>query len=244
MDWLSLNQAKIDCGQGLFSFVTSNGENVEIPGRSGHNPLRVVKANKLVKGFQKGLPIYILKLNKPEKKPEGEEPEWLQEYQDIFPDELTSLPPDRELVHEIELIPGAQPVARAPYKMSPSESLELKNQVNQLLEQGFIKPSVLPWGAPVLFQKKKDGTFRLCINFRGLNQCTVRNKYPLPRIDELLDCLGKAKVFSKIDLQSGYYQVKIKEEDIPKTAFNTHFGHYEFVVMLFGLTNVPVPSIG
>ena len=160
MDWLSQNQAKIDCGQGLISFVTSNGENVEIPGRSGRNPLRVVKANKLIKGFQKELPIYILKLNKPEKKPaEGEEPEWLKEYQDVFPDELTSLPSDRELVHEIELIPRAQPVARAPYKMSPLEALELKNQVNQLLEQGFIKPSVSPWGAPVLFQKKKDGTF-------------------------------------------------------------------------------------
>ena len=114
---------------------------------------------------------------------------------------ITSLPPDRELVNEIDLILGAQPVARAPYKMSPSEALELKNQVNQLLEQGFIKPSVSPWGAPVLFQKKKDGTFWLCIDFRGLNQYTVKNKYPLLRIDELLDRLGKAKVFSKIDLR-------------------------------------------
>ena len=123
--------------------------------------------------------------------------------------------------------------------MSPSEALELKHQLTQLLEQGFIKPSVSPWGAPILFQKKKDGTFRLCIDFRGLNQCTIKNKYPLPRIDELLDRLGKAKVFSKIDLQSGYYQVRIKEEDIPKTAFNARFGHYEFTVMPFGLTNAP-----
>ena len=123
--------------------------------------------------------------------------------------------------------------------MSPSKALELKNQLSQLLEQGFIKPSVSPWGALVLFQKKKDGTFRLCIDFRGLNQCTIKNKYPLPQIDELLDWLGKAKVFSKIDLQSGYYQVRITEEDISKTAFNTRFGHYEFIVMPFGLTNAP-----
>ncbi len=123
--------------------------------------------------------------------------------------------------------------------MSLSEALELKEQLTQLLDQGFIRPSVSPWGAPVLFQKKKDGTFRLCIDFRGLNQCTIKNKYPLPRIDELLDRLGGSKIFSKIDLRSGYYQVRIKEEDIPKTAFNTRFGHYEFTVMPFGLTNAP-----
>ena len=123
--------------------------------------------------------------------------------------------------------------------MSPSEALELKNQLNQLLEQGFIKPSVSPWGAPVLFQKKKDGTFLLCIDFRGLNWCIIKNNYRFPRISELLDRLGKAKIFSKIDLQSGYYQVRIKETNISKTAFNTRFGHYEFTVMPFGLTNAP-----
>ncbi|MCO5560169.1 hypothetical protein L7F22_013776 [Adiantum nelumboides] len=121
--------------------------------------------------------------------------------------------------------------------MSLSEAL--KNQLTQLLEQGFIKPSVSPWGAPILFQKKKDGTFRLCIDYRGLNQCTVKNKYPLPRIDELFDRLSGAQYFSKIDLRSGFYQVRIQAEDIPKTAFNTRFGHYEFVVMPFGLTNAP-----
>ena len=117
----------------------------------GKNPLKVVKAKRLVNGFKKGLPIYILKINKPRKKDENQGPDWLKEYQDIFPEELTELPPKRELVHEIELIPGAQPIARAPYKMSLSEALELKNQLNQLLEQGFIKPSLSPWGALVLF---------------------------------------------------------------------------------------------
>ena len=123
--------------------------------------------------------------------------------------------------------------------MSPSKALKLKNQLTRLLDQGFIQPSVSLWGAPVLFQKKKDGTFCLCIDYRGLNQCTIKNKYPLPRIDELLDCLGKAKIFSKIDIWSRYYQVKIKPKDVSKTAFNTRFGHYEFTVMPFGLTNVP-----
>ena len=123
--------------------------------------------------------------------------------------------------------------------MSPFEALELKNQLSQLLEQGFIRPSVSPWGALVLFEKKKDSTFHLCIDFRGLNQCTIKNKYPLPRIDELLDQLGKAKIFSKIDLRSRCYQVRIKEEEIFKTSFNTRFGHYEFTIMPFGLTNAP-----
>ena len=112
---------------------------MQIQGRSRRNPLKVVKANKLVSGLRKGLPIYILKLNKLEKVEEGQEPSWLREYQDVFPKELTNLPPKGELDHEIELIPGAQPIAQSPYKMSPSEALELKNQLNQLLEQGFIK---------------------------------------------------------------------------------------------------------
>ena len=111
------------------------------------------------------------------------------------------------MVHEIELILGAQPIAKAPYKMSPSKALELKSKLNRLLEQGFIKPSVSPWGAPILFQKKKDGTFHLCIDFRGLNQCTIKNKYPLPRVDELFDQLHGASYFTKIDLRSGYHQV-------------------------------------
>ena len=135
-----------------------------------------------------------MKLNKPDQTEEKSDPEWLGEYQDVFLYELTNLPPSRGLVHEIDLTLGTQPIARSPYKMSSLEALELKNQLNQLLEQGFIKPSVSPWGALVLFQKKKDENFQLCIDFRGLNQCTIKNKYPLPQIDELLDRLGKAKI--------------------------------------------------
>ena len=152
---------------------------------------------------------------------------------------MIELPPKREVDHAIELLPGAQPVSKQPYKMSLPEATELKEQLSQLLEQGFICPSVSPWSTPVLFNRKKYGTLRLCIDYRGLNEVTVKNKYGIPRIDELLDRLHGAFIFSKIDLKSGYYQIRIREEDISKTGFNTRFGHYEFIVMPFGLTNAP-----
>ena len=187
--------------------------------------------------MRSGQQIFIVKLNKMEEAKDNSLPECFQEFSDVFPEDLVDLPPSREIDHEIELLPGSEPVSKRPYKMSLPEAIELKEQLRQLLEQGFIRPSNSPWGVPILFQKKKDGTFRLCIDFRGLNQCTIKNKYPIPRIDELLDRLHGAKVFTKIDLRSGYYQIRVKEADITKTAFNTRYGHYEFTVMSFGLTN-------
>ena len=156
---------------------------------------------------------------------------------DVFPDELPGLPPDREIEFAIDLAPGTEPVSKAPYRMAPVEMKELATQLQELLEKGVIRPSVSPWGAPVLFVKKKDGSMRLCIDYRELNKLTIKNKYPLPRIDDLFDQLKGAVYFSKIDLRSGYHQLKIKPEDIPKTAFRTRYGHYKFLVMAFGLTN-------
>nr|GFA03416.1 reverse transcriptase [Tanacetum cinerariifolium] len=156
---------------------------------------------------------------------------------DVFPDELPGIPPVREVKFSIELILGSEPISKAPYRMAPIELKELKDQLQELLERGFIHPSVSPWGATVLFVKKKDGSMRLCIDYRELNKITIRNRYPLPRIDDLFDQLQGAMHFSKIDLRSGYHQLRVKEHDVSKTAFCTRYGHYEFLVMPFGLTN-------
>ncbi|KAJ9561902.1 hypothetical protein OSB04_007062 [Centaurea solstitialis] len=161
------------------------------------------------------------------------------EYPDVFPDDLPGLPPDRQVEFRIDLVPGASPIAKTPYRLAPAEMKEMMSQLQELLDKGFIRPSASPWGAPVLFVKKKDGSFRMCIDYRELNKVTIKNKYPLPRIDDLFVQLQGASYFSKIDLRSGYDQLKVSEEDVPKTAFQTRYGHYEFLVMPFGLANAP-----
>jgi hypothetical protein len=137
-------------------------------------------------------------------------------------------------------VPGINPISKAPYRMASSELKELKEQLQELLDKGFIRPSISLWGALVLFVKKKDGSMRMWINYQELNKVMIKNQYPLPRIDDLLDQLQGARVFSKVDLHSGYHQVRVKKEDIPKITFRTRYGHYEFLVMSFGLTNAPV----
>ncbi|KAL0437737.1 UNVERIFIED_CONTAM: Transposon Ty3-G Gag-Pol polyprotein [Sesamum radiatum] len=138
-----------------------------------------------------------------------------------------------------DVISGVAPIFIATYRMAPVELQELKKQVEELLDKEFIRPSTSPWGAPLLFMKKKDGSMRLCVDYHQLNRVTVKNKHPLPRIDDLLDQLKGATTFSKIDLRSGYWQLRIVAKDIPKTAFHTRYDHYEFLVMPFVLTNAP-----
>jgi hypothetical protein len=159
------------------------------------------------------------------------------EYPDVFPDDLPGMLPNRDVEFVIELQPCTAPISKRPYRMPPKELAELKNKLQELLDKGYIRPSSSPWGSPALFVKKKDGSLRMCVDYRPLNAVTIKNKYPLPRIDVLFDQLVGAKIFSKIDLRSGYHQIKIRASDVPKTAFSTRYGLYEFLVMSFGLTN-------
>lgn len=164
----------------------------------------------------------------------------LDDFPDVFPDELPlELPPNRPCDHRIRLEPGALPPWRPIYRMSPLELDAMKEELERLLKNGSIEPSVSPFGAPVIFVKKKDGSLRMCMDYRALNKITIKNRFPIPLIDDLLDRLHGAKIFSKIDLRWGYNQVRIHEDDIEKTAFRTRYGHYQFKVMPFGLTNAP-----
>nr|XP_043630277.1 uncharacterized protein LOC122601561 [Erigeron canadensis] len=163
----------------------------------------------------------------------------VNEFAGVIPEGFPGIPPEWQVEFSIDLIPGANPIAKAPYRLAPTEMQEMMKQLQELLDKGFIRPSNSSRGAPVLFVKKKDGSMRMCIDYRELNKVTIKNKYPLPRIDDLFDQLQGASYFSKIDLRSGYHQLKVRDEDIPKTAFRTRYGHFEFVVMPFGLTNAP-----
>ena len=164
----------------------------------------------------------------------------LAQFPDVFPEKLPAeLPPQRDVDHRIELEPGSAPPSRPIYRMSPLELDELRKQLDELITNGYIQPSRSPYGAPILFVKKKSGELRMCVDYRALNKMTIKNKYPIPLIDDLIDRVHGAKVFSKIDLRSGYYQIRIHPDDIEKTAFRSRYGHYEFRVMPFGLTNAP-----
>jgi hypothetical protein len=154
------------------------------------------------------------------------------EFLDVFLEDLPGLPPEKDVEFVIELKPGTAPISRRSYRMPPNELAELKTQLQDLLEKGFIRPSSSPWGCPAIFVKKKDQTLRMCVDYRPLNEVTIKNKYPLPRIDILFDQLTGARVFSMIDLRSGYHQIRIRPEDIPKTAFTTRYGLFEYLVCL------------
>ncbi|CAL9006102.1 unnamed protein product [Prunus brigantina] len=240
MDWLERHRASVDCFRKEVMFRSPGQPEVVFCGERRVLPSCFISAITAKRLLKKGCVGYLahiidtqgITLNL-------EDVPIVCEFPDVFPDDLPGLPPQRETEFTIELLPGTNPIYQAPYRMAPAELRELKIQLQELVDLGFIQPSVSPWGAPVLFVKKKDGTMRLCIDYRQLNKVTVRNRYPLPRIDDLFDQLKGAKYFSKIDMRSGYHQLRVREEDVPKTAFRTRYGHYEFLVMPFGLTNAP-----
>jgi hypothetical protein len=161
----------------------------------------------------------------------------VNEFSDVFPKELLGMPPDRDIEFVIELKPETTPIYKTPYRMTNPKLAELIEHIKELLEKGFIHPISSPWGAPVIFVSKKDGTQRLCMDYRALTEVTIKNKYPLPMIDDLFDQLRGACVFSKIDLRSGYHQLKIQVCNILNTAFISRYGLYQYMVMSFGLTN-------
>ena len=164
----------------------------------------------------------------------------MYEFEDVFLEEVSRLPPSREVEFFIVLVPETSPMLMALYRMARAELVELKNQIEELLGKQFIRPSTSPWRAPMLLLKKKDGSSHLCVDYRQLNKMTIKNKYPLSRIDNLMDQLHGALVFSKIDLRSGYHQILVKTDDVKKTSFRSRYGHYEYVVMPFGMTKTPI----
>ncbi|GJT62952.1 putative reverse transcriptase domain-containing protein [Tanacetum coccineum] len=247
MDWLAKYHAVIVCDEKLVrvpfgsEILTFHGDG----SNNGHESrLNIISCTKTQKYLLKGCPIFLAhvttkKAEDKSKEKRLEDVPIVQDFPEVFPEDLPGIPPTRQVEFQIDLIPGAAPVARAPYRLAPSEMKELSDQLKELSDKGFIRPSSSPWGAPVLFVKKKDGSFWMCIDYQELNKLTVKNRYPLPRIDDLFDQLQGSSVYSKIDLRSGYHQLRVHEEDIPKTAFRTRYGHYEFQVMPFSLTNAP-----
>ncbi|GJW88736.1 putative reverse transcriptase domain-containing protein [Tanacetum coccineum] len=212
--------------------------------RGNETRLNIISYTKTQKYLLKGCHVFLAhvttkKTKHRSKKKRLEDVPIIQDFPDVFPKDLSGLPLTQQVEFQIDLIPGAALVTRAPYRLALSEIKELSNQLKELYDKGFIRPSSSPWGDPILVVKKKDRSFRMCIDYREVNKLTVKNRYPLPRIDDLFDQLQGSSVYSKIDLRSGYHQLRVRKEDIPKMAFRTRYGHYEFQVMPFGLTNTP-----
>ena len=240
MDWLSLHRAIVECRIKRVTLRTPNDDEVIFIDERPNHLSNMISATVARKMVQKGCEAYLAYvIDTVKARPSVSDIPTVSDFSDVFPKELPGLPPQREIEFAIDVVPGATPAPITPYRMAPLELKELKLQLQELLDKGFIRPSVSPWGAPVLFVKKKDGTLWLCVDYRQLNKLTVKNKYPLPKIEDLFDQLKGASIFSKIDLRSGYHQLKIKDVDVHKTAFRTRYGHYEFLVMPFGLTNAP-----
>ncbi|GJV93987.1 putative reverse transcriptase domain-containing protein [Tanacetum coccineum] len=237
MDWLVKHNAVIVCGEKVVRIPYGNKTLID-EGDRGGSRLNIISCIKARKYVEQGCHLFLAHVTKKKSKEKRmEDVPIIRDFLEVFPEERPRLPPPRQVEFRIDLVPGAAPVARAPYRIAPSEMKEMSVQLQELLEKGFIRPSLSPLGAPVLFVKKKDGSFRMCIDYHELNKLTVKNRYPLLRIDDLFDHLQGSSVYSKIDLRSGYHQLRIIEEDILITAFRTRYGHFEFHVMPFGLTN-------
>jgi hypothetical protein len=183
MDWLGMHDATIQCAKGTILLTGPNGEKIEL----------VADPPSDAGGSVQQLDGKVL-----------EDIRVVCEYSDVFPEELPGMPPDHDVEFVIDLLPGTAPISKRPYRMSSTQLIELKKQIKELLEKGFIRPSSSPWGAPVIFVEKKDGTQRMCVDYQLLNEVTIKNKYPFPRIEDLFDQMRGAKVFSKIDLRSSY----------------------------------------
>ena len=226
MDWLSRHHATVDCYRKEVRFCRPGKTEVVFYGLRKTLPnsiMTAMKASKMLRKSYQGYLAYAIELR--DNGSQLEDIPVVSEFSDVFPEDLPGIPLDREIYFQIELAPGTEPISKAPYRTAPLELKELKVQMEELVSKGFVRPSTSPWGAPVLFVKKKDGSLRLCIDYRELNKVTIRNQYPLPRIDDLFYQLQGARVFSKIDLRSGYHQLKIRSKDVPKTAFKTRYGH-------------------
>jgi hypothetical protein len=219
MSWLRKAKGVIQCGRDIVELTSPKGERFEVE-------IAVTTTTRLATFLVDGKFV-------------GDNIRVVREFPDVFLEELPGMPPDREVEFVIDLLPGTAPISKQPYMMSVEELKELNKQLTKLQEARYIRLSSSPWGAPVLFVQKKDGSQRMCVDYRSLNYVTVKNKYTLPRIEDLFDQMRGARVFSKINLRSGYHQMKIRRSDIPKTAFSTRYGLYEFTVMSFGLTNAP-----
>ncbi|KAJ9546535.1 LOW QUALITY PROTEIN: hypothetical protein OSB04_019078 [Centaurea solstitialis] len=238
VDWMFRNHGTVVCAEQL----NPSGGELVVYGKGRRNRLAFCSVAKARRWLQRGCTgylAYVVASQAEDRKMSFVDVPVVSKFPDVFPEDLPGILPDRQVEFGIDLMPGAAPVARAPYPLAPPELQELASQLQELSEKEFIRRSSSPWGAPILFVKKKDGSHRICIDYRELNKVTIKNRYPLPRIDDLFDQLQGATWFSKIDLRSGYHQLMVKEADVHKTAFRTRYGHYEFLVMPFGLTNAP-----
>src|SRR3954465_13938890 len=222
MDWLKFHDAALYCGTKFVQLFHPSGEIV--------NHTALITQNAEAR-------IYALNVLNASPLDGIENVPVVRDFTDVFPEELPGIPPIREVEFVIDLKPGTVPIAKRPYKMPPHHLLELKKEIDESLRKGFIRPSSSAWGAPSLFVKKSDGTNRLVQDYRAINQATIQNKYRIPQINALYDQLAGSMVFSKIYLRLGYHQIRVRKEDILKTAFITRYGSYEYTVMSFGLTN-------